>query len=193
MNKPLKMCFGLVLFAFMSSCIAGNPQDGSSKNDTIKSDTIKNDISQKALIPKELAPKELTEKEIVRQSFLDWEKGKGSPFSLLSENATWTVMGPTSSAKTYTIKELQQQIITPFNLRLKTPLRPTLIDIFQEDDTVIILFNAQATMINGDIYKNSYAWFFTMSGKVVTNVKAVLDLNAFDRLMALNLPEKPQQ
>lgn len=128
-----------------------------------------------------------TQKQIVVDSFKAWEQGNGSPFSLLDEGATWTVMGPSPSAKTYTIPELQEQVIKPFNARLKTPLRPTFIDAFQEGDTIIVLFEAQGLMINGEVYENSYAWFFTMEGEKVKKVRAVLDLNAFDDLMSLKI------
>lgn len=70
-----------------------------------------------------------------------------------------------------------------------SPLRPILIDVFQDGDTVIILFEAQATMINGDIYRNSYAWFFTMEGNEVKKVRVVLDLDASNKLMTLKIDQ----
>ncbi|CAI4156994.1 nuclear transport factor 2 family protein [Alteromonas macleodii] len=128
-------------------------------------------------------------KQIVENAFRAWEKGEGSPFSLLSENAIWTITGPTQSAGSYSIQALQRDIIEPFNARLQSPLEPTLINTYQDGDTVIILFEAKGTMINGETYKNSYAWFFTMEGKKVIKVTAVLDLNAFEYLMALDVKQ----
>lgn len=131
-----------------------------------------------------LCAAEKTKKQIVEKAFLAWEKGEGSPFSLLAENATWTIMGPTQTAKTYTIEELTKEVIEPFIAKLKGSLTPTLIDIYQDGDVVIILFEAIGTIINNEIYRNSYAWFFTMEGEKVSKVRAVLDLNAFEYLMA---------
>ncbi len=45
-------------------------------------------------------------------------------------------------------------------------------------------------LINGERYQNSYAWFFTMQHGKVSRVRAVLDLHAFDRVMAIELEDK---
>lgn len=132
----------------------------------------------------------LNDKQLVENAFNQWSKGTGSPFELLADNTQWTIMGPTASAKTYNLPDFQETVIKPFNQRLATPLKPRVHDIYHAGDEVIILFEAEATLINGEIYRNSYAWFFTMQQGKVINVRAVLDLNAFDAVMALDVKDE---
>ncbi|MCL5975888.1 MAG: ketosteroid isomerase [Gammaproteobacteria bacterium] len=129
----------------------------------------------------------LNHKQLVENAFNQWSQGTGSPFDLLAEDAQWTIMGPTESAKTYNLSDFQEMIVKPFNQRLATPLKPRVHDIYQAGNEVIILFEAEATLINSEIYRNSYAWFFTMQQGKVVNVRAVLDLNAYDAVMALDV------
>lgn len=134
---------------------------------------------------KAYASDEFDHKKIVAHAFEQWRQGVGSPFALLTEQATWTIMGPTPSAGTFQRDELTEKVINPFNARLKTPLKPNVKKIFQDGDTVIILFDASAQLTNGADYQNSYAWFFTMKQGRVVAVTAVLDLHAFDEVMRL--------
>lgn len=129
----------------------------------------------------------LNDKQLVENAFNQWSHGKGSPFDLLAADAQWTIMGLTKSAKTYNLPDFQEIVVKPFNQRLATPLKPTVHAIYQDNEEIIILFEAEATLINGEDYQNSYAWFFTMQQGQVTNVRAVLDLNAYDAVMALEV------
>ncbi len=129
----------------------------------------------------------LNHKQLVEQAFNQWSQGTGSPFDLLAEDAQWTIMGPTASAKTYNLSDFQKMVIQPFNKRLATRLKPTVHAIYQDGDEIIILFEAEVTLINGQIYRNSYAWFFSMQQGQVINVRAVLDLNAYDAVMAIDV------
>ena len=126
-------------------------------------------------------------KDFIKKAFIAWEQGAGSPFSLLSDNTTWEVLGSTKHSRLYTIPQLKTQVIDPFNARLVGPLKPTFMDIFQDGDTIIILFEATGTMITGETYNNTYTWFFSMDGNKVINVKAVLDMTAFEYLMSLEI------
>tara|TARA_R110002110_G_scaffold412299_1_gene638115 strand:- start:25231 stop:25695 length:465 start_codon:yes stop_codon:yes gene_type:complete len=130
---------------------------------------------------------ESTDKHNVERAFVAWQKGTGSPFSLLADDAKWTILGPTPSAGTYSRSDLETKILAPFNKRLATPLTPGLIGIFQDNDTIVALFEARATLITGEEYHNSYAWFLTMEDGLVTEVTAVLDVSSFDRVMTLAL------
>lgn len=129
----------------------------------------------------------LNDKQLVENAFNQWSQGTGSPFDLLTADARWTIMGPTESAKTYNLSDFQKMVIQPFNKRLATRLKPTVHAIYQDSEEIIILFEAEATLINGENYQNSYAWFFTMQQGKVVNVRAVLDLNAYDAVMALDV------
>ncbi|MDP4534763.1 hypothetical protein Q3O60_00965 [Alkalimonas collagenimarina] len=55
-------------------------------------------------------------------------------------------MGPTDSAKTYDLQDFQDRMVTPFNQRLATPLKPEVHAIYQAGNDVIILFEAEATI-----------------------------------------------
>ncbi|EMR12889.1 ketosteroid isomerase-like protein [Methylophaga lonarensis MPL] len=132
----------------------------------------------------------LDDKQRIENAFSGWAQGTASPFELLADTTQWTVMGPSPSAGTYSLAILQQAIIKPFNQRLATPLTPLWHEVYQAGDEIIILFEAEAMLINGERYQNSYAWFFTMQHGKVSRVRAVLDLHAFDRVMAIELEDK---
>lgn len=126
-------------------------------------------------------------KKMVESAFEQWRNGTGTPFNLLAEDATWTILGPTKSAKTYNLADFRELVVAPFNQRLVTPLKPKVHDIYQAGDEVIILFEAEARLVNGSVYRNSYAWFFTMQKGRVISARAVLDLNAYDAVMAIDI------
>lgn len=71
-------------------------------------------------------------------------------------------------------------MIAPFNARMATPLVPTVRGIFADGDTVIILFDAEATVIDGKPYRNSYTWYFWMKDSKVTRAIAFFDNRHFD-------------
>lgn len=142
------------------------------------------------LLSSSVTAEPLNHKQLVENAFTQWTQGSGSPFDLLADSAQWTIMGPTESAKTYNLTDFQEKVIKPFNQRLASPLKPNVHDIYQAGDEFIILFEAEATLLNGEVYRNSYAWFFTMQQGKVINVRAVLDLNAFDAVMALNVKDE---
>src|SRR5690606_28086933 len=120
----------------------------------------------------------------VADAFERWSEGTGTPFDLLDEQTTWTILGPTPTAQTYTLQQLRDDVLTPFQARLATPLSPRVHAIHADGDTVIVLFEAKAQLKNGLPYANSYAWFFRFHEGRVRNVTAVLDLSTFDRAMA---------
>lgn len=122
---------------------------------------------------------------IVAEAFERWSRHAGTPFDLLADDATWTILGPTPTAGTYSIPRLREEILTPFQARLETPLTPQVRAIHEDGDTVIVLFEASARLKGGDRYANSYVWFFRFENGRVQNVTAVLDLTAFDQVLAL--------
>jgi ketosteroid isomerase-like protein len=76
-------------------------------------------------------------KTLVRASFDRWAKGTGTPFELISPDAEWTIVGTSPLSKTYRpIQLFLDQVIHPFNARLRTPLVPTVRDIFADGDTL---------------------------------------------------------
>ena len=106
---------------------------------------------------------------VVQASFDAWRAGTGSPYDLLADNASWTIVGHSMASKTYPSKEaFMREVIRPFNARIRSGLKPTIRHIYADGDTVIIFFDATGTARDGKPYENTYAWFLDMrDGKVV--------------------------
>jgi ketosteroid isomerase-like protein len=137
--------------------------------------------------PEEL---EARNKAIVLDRFDAWKAGTGSPFDLLTESATWTVVGRSIVAKTYHGRDsFLSEVIRPFNARMRESLKPSIRDISADGDTVIILFDAQALARDGKPYANTYAWFFQMHNGKVTDATAFFDSIEFDDLWRRVPPE----
>jgi uncharacterized protein len=125
--------------------------------------------------------KEESNKELVRASFDRWSNGIGGPFELLADDIEWTIVGSSPLAKTYRSKqEFIDTVIAPFNARMAKPLVPKVRGIFADGDTVIILFDAEATVLDGKPYRNTYTWYFQMNGPTVTKAIAFFDNRHFD-------------
>lgn len=121
---------------------------------------------------------------IVERTFRDWAAGRGSIFDLLAPDSTWTILGPTPSARTYDRAQLDRDVLAPFNAKVAAPLRPKLRRLYADGDTVIALFEASTTRKDGAPYTNAYAWFMRFRGERIAEVTAVLDLNAYDAVVA---------
>jgi len=108
-------------------------------------------------------------KALVQASFDAWRAGTGSPFDLLTDSATWTIVGRSVASKTYQGREaFMREVIRPFNARMGTPLRPVIRNLYADGNTVIVFFDASGTARDGKPYENTYAWFLDMQdGKVV--------------------------
>ena len=128
-------------------------------------------------------------KILVRDSFNRWSNGTGSPFELLSPEADWTIVGSSPLSKTYRgTQSFLDQVIHPFNARLRTPLVPIVREIFADGDTVITLFDAAATAADGLPYRNTYTWYFWMRDGRVVKAIAFFDTRHFDEFWARVTP-----
>lgn len=122
-------------------------------------------------------------KSIVEDRFAAWRAGTGSPFDLLTADATWTIVGRSMASQTYGSREaFMRDVIRPFNARMRERLTPMIREIFAEDDWVIVLFDASGVARDGKPYANTYAWFLRMSGGNVVDATAFFDSIAFDEL-----------
>jgi ketosteroid isomerase-like protein len=120
-------------------------------------------------------------KALVRASFERWAQGTGSPFELLLPDAQWTIVGSSPLSKTYHgVQSFLDEVIQPFNARMRTPLVPTVRGIYADGDMVITLFDAAATAADGLPYRNTYTWYFSMRDSRVTTVIAFFDTREFD-------------
>jgi uncharacterized protein len=125
--------------------------------------------------------KEESNKALVQASFARWQSAAGGPFELLAPDAEWTIVGSSLLSKTYhSKKEFLDEVINPFNDRMSTPLVPTVRGIYADGDTVIILFDAEATVRDGKPYRNTYTWYFQMKDAQVTKAIAFFDTRDFD-------------
>ena len=93
----------------------------------------------------------------------------GSPYDLLADDASWTIVGHSAASKTYPSKEaFISEVIRPFNARMKVGLKPTIRNVYADGDTVVVFFDASGTARDGKPYANTYAWFLDLrDGKIV--------------------------
>ena len=120
-------------------------------------------------------------KALVQASFDRWKSGTGGPFELLAADAEWTIVGSSPLSKTYhSKKEFLDDVINPFNARMSTPLVPTIRGIYADGDTVIILFDAAATVRDGKPYHNTYTGYFQVKDAKVVKAIAFFDTRDFD-------------
>ena len=128
--------------------------------------------------------------QAVRAFFEWWRSHTGSPFELLAPEAVWTIVGSSPLSKTYSRQEFLDQVISPFNARMATPLVPTVHGIYADGDTVIILFDASATTKDDRPYHNTYTWYFQMKEGKVFKAIAFFDTREFDEFWARVDPTK---
>ena len=73
--------------------------------------------------------------------------------------------------------------IRPLFERLSAPVTPHVRQIWAEEDSVVVRWDSDAAALDGEPYRNSYAWFFTMRDGEVIEATAFLDLPAYDALI----------
>ncbi len=123
---------------------------------------------------------EMSNKKLIQTAFDAWRDGTGSVFSLLAADAKWTITGNSPVSRTFNSKqEFLDVVITPFNQRMSKPLRPTAPKLYADGDTVIALFDAVGTALDGKPYRNTYAWFMEMNGGKIIRVTAFFDTIEF--------------
>jgi ketosteroid isomerase-like protein len=84
-------------------------------------------------------------------------------------------------SRTYHSKqEFLDDVINPFNARMSTPLVPTIHGMYADGDTVVILFDAAATVRDGKPYHNTYSWYLQMRDGQVVKAVAFFDTRDFD-------------
>ncbi len=119
----------------------------------------------------------------VQAGFDAWSAGTGSPYDALADNATWEIIGNSAASRVYSGKEdFLANVIRPFNARMTQRLTPTIRDIYADGDTVIVFFDAEGTARDGVPYRNTYAWFLTLSDGQIVKASAFFDAIAFDDL-----------
>lgn len=126
---------------------------------------------------------EARNKALVEAGFKAWQDGTGSPYDLLADDATWTIVGRSAASKTYKSKEeFMREVIRPFNARMRDPLKPAIRRVYTDGDTVIVFFDAKGVARNGKPYVNTYAWFLDMRDGRITSASAFFDSVEFNEL-----------
>lgn len=126
---------------------------------------------------------EAQNKLTIENAFQAWAKGTGGPYALLAENARWTIAGNSMASKEYPTREaFMREVIGPFNARMSKPLKPKIVALYAEGDTVIVQFDAEGLATDGLPYKNTYAWFLKMQEGHIVTATAFFDSIAFDEL-----------
>jgi ketosteroid isomerase-like protein len=133
---------------------------------------------------------EIRNKATVQASFDAWRAGAGGPFDLLSDEATWTIVGQSDASRTYPTKAaFLSEVIGPFNARMSVGIKPTIREIHADGDAVVIFFDAAGTARDGKPYANTYAWFFHMRDGKVVKASAFFDSVVFNDLWRRVTPQ----
>jgi ketosteroid isomerase-like protein len=96
---------------------------------------------------------ETRNKAVVQAGFDAWSAGTGSPYDLLADDASWTIVGHSAASNTYPSKAaFMSEVIRPFNARMKVGLKPTIRNMYADGDTVIVFFDTSGTARDGKPY-----------------------------------------
>jgi uncharacterized protein len=124
---------------------------------------------------------ETRNKAAVQAGFDAWSAGTGSPYDLLADDASWTIVGHSAASKTYPSKEaFMSEVIRPFNARMKVGLKPTIRNMYADGDTVVVFFDASGTARDAKPYANTYAWFLDLRDGKIVNAFAFFDSVVFN-------------
>lgn len=116
-------------------------------------------------------------------AFEAWANGSGSPYDLLAPDASWTITGYSLASKTYPTKDaFIEEVIRPFNARMKSRLVPAVRRLYAEGDIVIAFFDASGTALDDVPYMNTYVWILQMEDGRIVRAHAFFDSIAFDDL-----------
>jgi ketosteroid isomerase-like protein len=126
---------------------------------------------------------EARNRSLVEEKFAAWGAGTGSPYDLLADEVSWTIVGRSDASTTYSSREaFMSEVIRPFNARMREGLRPTIRSLYVDGDAVVIFFDASGVASDGEAYTNTYAWLWEMSDGQVVRAHAFFDSIAFNDL-----------
>lgn len=126
---------------------------------------------------------EARNKALIQEALDAWAAGTGSPYDLLADDATWTIVGNSAASKTYPSKEaFLAEVIRPFVARMSVGLKPTIHGLYADGDTVVAYFDASGTAKDGVGYANTYAWILTFADGRIVRAVAFYDAIAFNEL-----------
>ena len=116
-------------------------------------------------------------KKLIRDAFTAWANGNGMAFfNLLTDTATWTVMGSCPISGTYVGRQrLVEDALIPLREKLAGHPTPRVINIIAEGDTIVIQWTGKGTTKTGQPYNNSYCYVVQMENGKITRGTSYLD------------------
>jgi ketosteroid isomerase-like protein len=132
--------------------------------------------------------------ELVRHAFKTWAATCTGVFDILADNVRWTIAGSGPSAQTFNGRAaFLEGAFDPIAASFAGPMVPTIRDLIADGDTVAVRWDGAAPTKDGQTYRNSYAWFFTLRDGQVVEATAFLDLPTYDAALAgTALPPWPE-
>ncbi len=74
-------------------------------------------------------------------------------------------------------------MLVPLGACFSEPFRPVRVrGVYEEGDTVVVLWDGEGTRLGGKGYENTYAWFMRSGDGLVVEATAFHDSIAFDEL-----------
>jgi ketosteroid isomerase-like protein len=135
---------------------------------------------------------EVNNRTKVADAFRGWMDGSSYITELLADNIKWEIVGNSVASKPYENKQqFIDEVLQPFGARFRVAFRPTVIrGIYEDGDTVVVLWDGEGTALDGVPYKNTYAWFLTMHEGLVVSAVAFFDSITFNDLWSRVQPAK---
>lgn len=120
----------------------------------------------------------------VTEAFHGWMNGASSITDLLADDIQWEIVGNSVASKQYENKQqFIDEVLHPFGQRFRVAFRPTVIrGIYEEGDTIIVIWDGKGIALDGLPYQNTYAWFMTMRDGLAVQAIAFFDSIAFNDL-----------
>ena len=131
---------------------------------------------------------------VVTAAFDGWRDGRSSFVDLLDPTVTWTISGSGPTARTFSgWKAFVDGAYAPIAALFAVPMKPAITALIAEGDVVVVRWDGAAEMKDGQTYRNSYAWFFTMRNGKVVEATAFLDLPTYNAALdGEQLPDWPE-
>ena len=74
---------------------------------------------------------EARNRALAEAGFGTWSAGTGSPYDLLADDVSWTIVGHSDASKTYDSRAaFIDEVIRPFNARMSQGLKPTIRNLY---------------------------------------------------------------
>ena len=130
----------------------------------------------------------------VTEAFHGWMNGTGDITDHLADDIQWEIVGNSVASKHYQGKhQFIDEVLQPFGARFRVAFRPTVIrGIYEEGDTIVIVWDGRGTAWDGIPYKNTYAWFMTMQEGLAVSAVAFFDSIAFNDLWSRVQPKSAE-